>query len=128
MFLRIGGCIITFVFMTSVWAVVCCESLGELSEYAREVFSSPLLTSDYEFRYRLGNPEYYVVPFAGGVLSAFGKYIMKRDLEMHKDSVLFIVVKSVTAIALLAMFILCIIFLLPRFPGLSVSVLGKGLL
>jgi D-alanyl-lipoteichoic acid acyltransferase DltB (MBOAT superfamily) len=120
------GYVCTFIVMSFAWSFIKVGDLSTVRAYLGVMQNNKMFAVPYETLAVLRDPRYCVIPMIGAAVTMLTSVVMKRCYRLKRDlSTSELIVKGFTQIALAAMFIACIVILLPRFPELSSSEFGR---
>ena len=119
--LKIPCALLTFVFMTLIWGVVGLGGIGQVGELLIHIFNTSVNYVSFEALEKLAAFKYTMVPFAAAVLMMFVSRVMLvgKKSEENDYTLPEIIMRSAAVAVLVAVFIICVIILLPQFPQLG---------
>lgn len=124
--LAILGYVCTFIVMAFAWSFIKVGNLSTIRAYLEVMQSNKMFAVSYETLAVLRDPRYYAIPLIGTAVAMLTFIVMKRCSRARRDlSASELIIKGLTLFALAAMFIACVVILLPRFPELSSSEFGR---
>ena len=113
--------VLTFATMMLVWVLFNTRNLADTEDLIRELASNGAFYAPYEVLAELTNLKYLLVPLISAVAVFFSSRILEcekkgsdTDYTRHQ-----MIQKTISAMVLLALFLLCVVLLLPQFPELT---------
>ena len=113
--------VLTFATMMLVWVLFNTRNLADTEDLIRELASNGAFYAPYEVLAELTNLKYLLVPLISAVVVFFSSRILEcekkgsdTDYTRHQ-----MIQKTISAMVLLALFLLCVVLLLPQFPELT---------